>query len=130
MNHLSGTGRRITTRLRYIHVGVAGLLAVAAVTTVGVIHSVDATGVDIPSSFVPIVPCRLADTRGAAPIGVRTTPIGAHESVTFQVTGSNGLCVIPATANGIASNVTSLNPTSRSYLRSSRLTTTYRRPRI
>ncbi len=94
----------------------AGLLVVAAVTASGVIHSVNATGNDVPSSFVPIVPCRLVDTRGAAPIGVRTTPIGARESVTFQVTGSNGLCVIPATANGIASNVTSLNPTSRSYL--------------
>ena len=85
-------------------------------TAVGVIHSVNATGVDIPSSFVPIVPCRLVDTRSAAPIGSRATPIGASESVTFQVTGSNGGCVIPSTANGIASNVTSVNPTSRSYL--------------
>ena len=116
MSQIAGRRRPITTRPRFARVGIAGLLAVATVTAVGVLHSVSASGTDIPSSFVPIVPCRLADTRSAAPIGPRTTPIGASESVTFQVTGSNGGCVIPATANGIASNVTSVNPTSRSYL--------------
>ncbi len=116
MSHISGRGRLIASHPRFVRVGVAGLLVVTAVTAVGVIHSVNATGVDIPSSFVPIVPCRLVDTRSAAPIGSRATPIGASESVTFQVTGSNGGCVIPSTANGIASNVTSVNPTSRSYL--------------
>ena len=116
MSHISGRGRLIASHPRFVRVGVAGLLVVTAVTAVGVIHSVNATGVDIPSSFVPIVPCRLVDTRSAAPIGSRATPIGASESVAFQVTGSNGGCVIPSTANGIASNVTSVNPTSRSYL--------------
>lgn len=46
---------------RFVHVGVAALLVAAAVSAVGELQTVNATGT--ASSFVPIVPCRLADTR-------------------------------------------------------------------
>ena len=99
-----------------VHVLVAAGLAAATVSVVGLARSVGAEGAGTVSSYVPIVPCRLADTRSGAPIGTRKTPVGLGETVAFQVTGTNGNCTIPTTATGIASNVTSVNPTAASYL--------------
>jgi hypothetical protein len=74
-------------------------------------------GVGTPSSFVPIVPCRLADTRaGSDNVGTRATPVPANAPVTFTVHGTNGNCTIPATASGIATNVTAVGPTGSSFL--------------
>lgn len=98
-----------------VHVGIAAAIAAAAVTAVDLVQSVGA-GSGTQSSFVPITPCRLADTRVQTPVGTRATPIGAGETVTLQVTGSNGQCILPADATGIASNVTVVNPTAASYL--------------
>lgn len=62
------------------------------------------------SVLVPIVPCRLFDTRtdgsGLTAGAVRTQP----------VEGSNGDCVIPTEAVGVSMNVTIVNPTASSYL--------------
>ncbi|MEY3361583.1 MAG: hypothetical protein RL531_1302, partial [Actinomycetota bacterium] len=69
------------------------------------------------SVLVPIAPCRLVDTRPAPlTVGSRNTPIGPGQTITFQVTGTNGNCTIPTDATGIASNVTTVNPTAGSYL--------------
>ncbi len=103
-------------KFRLVHVGVAAALAAAAVTSVGLMQSVGAAGSGTASSFVPIVPCRLADTRGTATEGSRHTPLTAAETVTFAVWGTNGNCTIPNTATGIATNVTAVNPTADSYL--------------
>jgi hypothetical protein len=103
-------------QFRLVHVGVAAVLAAATVAGVGLVQSVTAaTG--SPSSFVPITPCRLVDTRpGSIHVGTRATPIGANEAVTFAVWGTNGNCTIPATATGIATNTTAVNPTASSFL--------------
>jgi len=69
-----------------------------------------------PSSFVPISPCRLIDTRSTSTVGPRSTPIAAGESLNVQVTGSNGSCVIPSTATAIVINVTAVGPTAASYI--------------
>lgn len=70
-----------------------------------------------PTSFVPITPCRLADTRPApTTVGTRATPIGESESVEFAVRGQNGQCTIPASASGIATNVTAVNPTAAGFV--------------
>jgi hypothetical protein len=90
-------------------------LAAAAVTGVGVIQQVGASGEGTASALVPIEPCRLADTRPGGQ-GVRKTPVGAGETVTFTVWGSNGDCSIPSTATGISANVTVVDPSSGSYL--------------
>jgi hypothetical protein len=67
--------------------------------------------------FVPITPCRLIDTRaGGDNVGVRSTPIDSGEAATFQVTGTNGDCLIPVTATGITANATAVNPSSSSYV--------------
>ena len=88
-------------------IGAGGIGAVA----------IGASGSSSASVLVPIAPCRLVDTRPAPlTVGSRNTPIGAGQTVTFQVTGTNGECTIPAEATAIASNVTTVNPTAGSYL--------------
>jgi hypothetical protein len=71
-----------------------------------------------PSSFVPIPPCRLFDTRpGADNIGPRNTPLGPADTHTQQVTGNNGNCTsIPATATAVALNVTTTDGSAASFL--------------
>ena len=101
----------------YVHLGVVGLLAAATSTLAGVIQQVSATGAGLASSFVPITPCRLVDTRsGGDNVGTRSTPLGTSEIVTFTVWGTNGNCTIPATATGITANVTAVNSTESSFL--------------
>ncbi len=102
---------------RFVHIGVAAALAVAVASGVGLAREAGAAGTATASAFVPIVPCRLADTRtGTDHVGNRTTPIAAGESVTFPVWGINGNCTIPTTATGVATNVTAVNPTQASYV--------------
>jgi hypothetical protein len=102
---------------RLVHVGMAAALAAAAVTAIGLVQAVGAATTGAASVFVPITPCRLIDTRPAPDnVGTRTTPIGSGDTATFQVTGTNGNCVIPATATGIATNATAVNPSASSYI--------------
>ena len=55
----------------------------------------------------------VADTRPApGNVGARGTPIAASETGTFQVTGANGNCIIPAQATRIVANATAVNATA------------------
>ncbi len=110
-------GTAMPSQFRLVHVGVAAALAAATATAIGLVQVVGAAGGSVPSAFVPIVPCRLVDTRPAPDnVGKRATPLGAAESATFAVWGTNGDCTIPNTATGVAMNVTAVNPTSASYI--------------
>ncbi len=76
-----------------------------------------AGGGSTPSSLVPIVPCRLMDTRpGADNVGPRSTPLQPGETYTTPVWDTNGACTIPSTATAVAANVTSVNGNANSYL--------------
>ena len=100
-----------------VDVCVVVALAVAAVTAVGLVQSANASGgATVSSSFVPIVPCRLVDTRAGSLQGTRGTPLGFAETVTFAVWGTNGSCTIPNTATGIASNVTAVGASAATFL--------------
>ena len=100
-----------------IHAGVAGLLAAPAVTAASTISSLADSGAGTRSVYVPIAPCRLADTRGGTDnVGARNTPLAQTETHTFQVWGTNGNCTIPTFATGIGTNVTAVNPTADGYL--------------
>ncbi len=69
------------------------------------------------SSFVPVTPCRLYDTRPAPnSTGGRSTPLAVREVVTLTVRGANGNCTIPVGATGVAANVTTVNGSAQSYL--------------
>ena len=100
------------SRTRWAAIGAAVAIAVGS----GTLAFVTASGGGTASSFVPITPCRLIDTRSTSPVGPRSTPILAGESLTVQVTGSNGQCVIPASATAIVINVTAVGPTVPGYI--------------
>ena len=105
------------SRFRFVHVGVASALVAATVTGLGLVRDAAATGQGAPSVLVPIVPCRLADTRIAADnVGTRSAPIGAAETVVFVVWGSNGNCGVPGSATAIVTNVTAVHPTADSFI--------------
>jgi hypothetical protein len=70
-----------------------------------------------PGSSVSISPCRLFDTRPAPrTVGTRATALGPNDTMTVQVTGSNGNCVIPATATAIVINITAVGATSSGFI--------------
>jgi hypothetical protein len=71
---------------------------------------------NVASSFTPITPCRVIDTRTGAPIGPHVGPFTAGETATLTMAGTNGNCTIPNTATAIAANVTVLDGTVTSYL--------------
>jgi hypothetical protein len=67
--------------------------------------------------FVPIVPCRLFDTRPApATIGTRAHPLTADEEFVAQTTGANGDCSLPATSTAVVLNVTAVGPVGDGFL--------------
>jgi len=105
------------SQFRFVHVGIAAGLAAAVVSAVGLVPLAGASGTGTASSYVPVVPCRLVDTRpGGDNVGPRSTPLGAAESVAFAVWGTNGGCTIPSSATAIVTNVTAVNPTASSYV--------------
>ena len=82
----------------------------------GVLTS-SAAGSPNASSFVPITPCRLFDTRTTPDtVGTRAFPLGPRDTFVAQVIGSNGNCVIPAHATAASMNVTIIVPSSSSFL--------------
>lgn len=95
---------------------VVAAAVVAAAAGVSVISSV-AAGSSNASSFVPITPCRLFDTRPAADnIGPRAIPLGAGDVFTVDTWGTNGNCTIPTGATALSLNVVAIGPTASSYL--------------
>lgn len=69
--------------------------------------------------FVPIVPCRLADTR-AAPntVGPRSAPLAAADTATIDVQESTTECAgeVPVDASALSLNVTALGATAQSFI--------------
>ncbi|MDW3213815.1 MAG: hypothetical protein R8G01_07465 [Ilumatobacteraceae bacterium] len=91
--------------------------AVAVTLGAGGIGLVSATTPADAVAFVPITPCRVADTRPEFNTGPRDTPLGPDSIHTIAAHGDNGDCVgIPATATGLSLNVTALGATSPTFL--------------
>lgn len=90
---------------------------VAVLAGGGSLLTASAAGSSAASSFVPITPCRLFDTRaGSDNIGPRATPLGPDETHIAHVWGANGNCTVPAGATSVSLGVTVVNPTAASYL--------------
>jgi len=105
--------------IRTVATFTAGALLASALTFTGMQSwQAGAAPGDDDTTFVPVAPCRLFDTRpGDDNVGPRSTPIGQTETFTTQVTGSNGECVgVPNDATAVAFNVTTVNPTNDSFL--------------
>ncbi len=105
---------RTTSRSRWAAIGAAVAVSFGA----GGLMSASATlSTGERSVFVPIVPCRVMDTRPAPEtIGPRATPIAANETHTISVLGANGNCTIPADATGLSMNVTAIGGNASSFL--------------
>ena len=100
-------------RSRWAAVGAVVAVSLGA----GGMLTASAAGSVMASSFVPITPCRLFDTRaGAENIGMRSTPVGADETFVVPVWGTTGNCTIPSGATGVSLNVASINSSASSYL--------------
>lgn len=108
------TGKRLIGKFT-----LGAALGVALTITATQAWNVTAAPGDADSTFVPVAPCRLFDTRPAEPpAGGTKTPIGPGVTITQQVTGNVGNCTgIPADAVAVAMNVTIVNPTAASNLR-------------
>ncbi|MCU1360390.1 MAG: hypothetical protein JWN99_1679, partial [Ilumatobacteraceae bacterium] len=106
------------TRGRSAFAAMGAALAVA-LGAGGVVHYVDADAAPsshASSSYVPIAPCRLIDTRTETNVGPRSTPLVGGVASIWSVWGQNGNCSIPTDATAVTLNVTIANPTASGYL--------------
>jgi hypothetical protein len=111
---MSMSGRDGLWRSRWTALGAAIAVAVGAGGMfVASADSGTATGA---SSFVPITPCRLMDTRGGSTVGTRAVPLAQQEAAVVDVTGTHGDCTIPSTAVAVSANVTVADGTAASFL--------------
>jgi hypothetical protein len=102
----------LRTRWAAIGAAVAVTLGAGGLSIVGATAS---TGER--TAYIPITPCRLADTRPApANRGPRVAPIGPAETYTLNAHGTNGDCTIPAGATALSLNVTALGATDATFL--------------
>lgn len=107
----------ITIRIRSAMWFAAGAAVALVLAAVFVGRSANADPGADETTFVPITPCRLFDTRPAPnTVGQRSSPIGAGDTHTQEVHGENGDCEIPTSATAIALNVTAINATATSFL--------------
>ncbi len=90
-----------------------GLLACLALVAAPSSLSAAAAG-QIPagSTFVPIVPSRLVDSRTGVGLGGAAAPLAPGSTTIVQVTGNT----VPAEAVGVVMNLTYTNPTGDGYL--------------
>jgi hypothetical protein len=76
----------------------------------------DAAPGETDTTFVPIAPCRLIDTRPAPDrVGSQGT-LAANDTRTLQARGSNGQCTIPDDAAGLSLNVTAVGASVLTFL--------------
>ncbi|MEP6300230.1 MAG: hypothetical protein ABJ382_23165 [Ilumatobacter sp.] len=106
--------RSATGRARWAAIGAALAVTVGAGGGFGLAQAAITTG-ERPV-YIPITPCRLADTRASAPVGARATPIGEGETHVFSTHGANGNCNIPTDALALTTNVTAIGATSGTFL--------------
>lgn len=104
-------------RSRWAAFGAAVAVAVGAGGGFGLANAVQDSGER--STYTPISPCRLSDTRSNNQIGPRNTPIGADEIYTVAARGAQGKCLVadlPDDATALVLNVTALGASSQSFL--------------
>ena len=104
-------------RARWAAIGAAVAVSIGAG---GLITFASASG-GAASSFTPITPCRLLDTRGGGLATGATPPraaaLGQGEAITIPARGDFGKCVgLSSTDTGAVLNVTIVNPSAGSFL--------------
>jgi hypothetical protein len=107
----------VTINLRTLVAFATGLAVALIAVFVFQAWQVDAAPGDSDTTFVPITPCRIADTRpGDDHVGTKDA-FGADESKSFQARGSHGKCTgIPNDAVGLSLNVTAVGASQPTFL--------------
>ncbi len=91
--------------------------AIAVTAGAGGVGLVQASSNAAESTVTPVAPCRLVDTRTPETIGVRSTPLGANDTMTVSAVGVSGDCSsVPAGATALNINLTSVGATADSFL--------------
>lgn len=110
----TSTPKSTTNRARWAAIGAA----VAVTLGAGGIGLVSATSPAGAGAYVPIEPCRAADTRPQADVnvGARTTPLGEQEIHIVNATDGQCAGVVPEKATGLQLNVTAVGATQASFL--------------
>jgi hypothetical protein len=104
-------GKRSGTVIGFL----AGTTLVIAGVAVFEAVAADAIGEE-ETTFVPMTPCRLVDTRPApARVGTQGR-LRDDQTTTIVAHGTNGDCTIPSTATGLSMNVTALRASAATYL--------------
>lgn len=107
----------VTIRVRTLAAFAAGAMIAVAVTLMFVNEwRADAAPGDVDTTYVPITPCRLIDTRPATNVGPRSTPLGPAGEFTVTATGASGNCSIPADAIGVSLNITAIGASALSFI--------------
>jgi hypothetical protein len=109
---LSLVKRRAGWRSRWAAIGAVVAITLGAGTAVRIASA--APGDVVQTSFVPLPPTRILDTRPApANTGGITGPVGPGATISFQVTGVGG---VPANATAVMLNMTADGTTAGSFL--------------
>ncbi len=101
------------TRSKWAAVGAAIAVSLGA-GGIGIGHATTSSG-EKPI-YLPIEPCRLADTRPAFQVGPRSAPLGPNETYDLSGWGAVGDCTLPNDTAGLALNVTPVDPTAPTFL--------------
>ena len=120
----------MTTRpsRRFLWSSLSVALAVTAGIALPAARATNTEGGGAGQVFVPIVPCRLLDTRAAEQVGPRSSPLGPGDTYNRRWPERTANCVIPAQAAAVAMNVTTVNGSANSFLTCGRPTRRARWP--
>ncbi|MDW3216669.1 MAG: hypothetical protein R8G01_21940 [Ilumatobacteraceae bacterium] len=100
-------------RSKWAAVGAAVAVTLGA-GGIGITHATTSSG-EMPI-YIPIEPCRLADTRTDFQVGSRGTPLGADETYTLDGQGSVGNCNLPNGTTALSLNVTALDASAPTFV--------------
>jgi len=106
----------VTVQLRTLVAFATGLALALIAVFVFQAWRVDAAPGDTDTTFVPITPCRLVDTR---PTPFRVGPhggFGIEDTRTIAARGTNGDCTIANDAVGLSLNVTAVGSSQATFL--------------
>ena len=100
-------------RSKWAAVGAAVAVTLGA-GGIGITHATTSSG-EMPI-YLPIEPCRLADTRPDFQVGDRGTPLGAAETYTLSGEGAVGNCNLPSGTAALSLNVTALDASAPTFV--------------
>jgi hypothetical protein len=101
------------TRSKWAAVGAAVAVSLGA-GGIGITQATTSSG-EKPI-YLPIEPCRLADTRTEFQVGSRSAPLGADETYTLSGQGAVGNCNLPAGTTALSLNVTAIDATAPTFV--------------